>query len=187
MRKCFVILGALCSLGVSGCWKSTHHGPGDDDTTGDGDADGDGDGDIDGDADGDVDLDGGFQEPDAYIDPGCETDPPDPWEGEVVWTCDPYTNEGCDVEAGEACYPYIVYPASPCEEEQYGSSCGYEGAGGDGDPCNGTTDCQAGYACFVTGQGTQCLALCSSTGDGNRCPPGLMCMPTDIPEVGACE
>ena len=187
MPKNYVILLAVCAAGLSGCWKSTHVGPGDDDTEGDGD--GDVDGDVDGDSDGDIDggPDSGFHEPDPYIDPGCETDPPEPWEGEVVWACDPYTNEGCNLEAGEACYPYIVYPASPCEEEQYGSACGYQGGGGHRDPCNGTTDCQAGYACFVTGEGTQCLSLCSSTGHGNRCPAGLLCLPTDIPEVGACQ
>ena len=187
MTKTSVILLSMCLTGLSGCWKSTHHGPGDDDTSTDGDADVDGD--VDGDSDADLDggLDGSFHEPDAYIDPGCETDPPEPWDGEVIWACDPYTNEGCNIDAGEACYPYIVYPADPCQEEQYGSACGYEGAGGHRDPCEGTTDCQAGFSCFVTGEGTQCLALCSSTGTEQRCPAGLVCLPTDIPEMGACQ
>jgi hypothetical protein len=39
----------------------------------------------------------------------------------------------------------------------------------------------------VTGEGTQCLALCASTGEGPRCEAGLFCLPTDIPEVGACQ
>lgn len=187
MTKSDVIAALLCLSGVSGCWKSVRHGPGDDDTGGDGDSDADADADGDGDIDGDADLDGGFHEPDAYIDPGCETDPPEPWEGEVEWTCDPYTNEGCDPDAGEACYAYIVYPADPCTEEQYGSSCAAEGWGGQGDHCAGTTECQSGYACFVTGEGTQCLALCSILGGEPRCPPGLVCGWTDIPEMGACQ
>jgi hypothetical protein len=187
MAKSSVIWLVMCWLGLSGCWKSTHHGADDDDTSGDGDADIDGDVDVDVDVDGDADLDGGYHEPDAYVDPGCGDQPPPPWDGEVVWTCDPYTNSGCNVDAGEACYPYIVYPADRCQQEQYGSSCGPAGYGGDGDPCVGTTDCQAGFACFVTGEGTQCLALCSSTGMDRRCAAGLVCLPTDIPEVGACQ
>jgi hypothetical protein len=186
MTKSFMILATVCLPIVSGCWDSARHDGGDDDTSDDGG--GDVDVDSDGDGDTDADLDGGgFQEPDAYVDPGCETDPPEPWQGHVEWSCDPYTNEGCNVEAGEACYAYIVYPTDPCTEEQYGSECAVEGPAGQGDHCEGTTDCQAGYSCFVTGEGNQCLALCAILGGEPQCPPGLVCGWTDIPEVGACQ
>jgi hypothetical protein len=186
MTKSGLISALLCLSGVSGCWKSARSDGGDDDTGGDAGADGDADGDVDGDSD--ADLDGGtFHEPDAYVDPGCETDPDEPWEGQVDWACDPYTDEGCDLTNGEACYAYIVYPTDPCSEEEFGSACAIEGWAGQGEHCSGTTDCQSGYSCFVTGEGTQCLSLCAILGGEPQCPAGLVCGWTDIPEVGACQ
>jgi hypothetical protein len=117
--------------------------------------------------------------PDRYIDPGCDAGDPI-----TSFACELYTNVGC--LSGEACYPYVIYPSDPYGQEEYGSFCYPAGPGTQGSPCTDSSQCAAGHACFVTGQGTQCLRFCSLTGGEPRCPPGLICGWTDNPAIGAC-
>lgn len=100
------------------------------------------------------------------------------------------TNLSCDVleqdcPPGQACYGFIEYVEGECLREIYTTTCLTPGSGGQGDPC--VDWCQAGYECFVTGEGTQCLAVCDIHGGGRTCPPGLICGPTDFPGIGACH
>ena len=118
---------------------------------------------------------------DEYVDPGCPDKPPP----EQNFTCDPYAQGNGDCLPGEACYITVEYPMEPCDPEVYGSFCYPAGPGGQGAPCNGTLDCQAGYCCVVTGSGTQCVQLCSLTGD-DGCPAGMVCEPIDVVGYGGC-
>ena len=131
--------------------------------------------------------DGGGFEPDspftydAYLDPGCDAGelPPPP-----LPECDPYVPSTC--APGEGCYPYTIYPEGSCGEEQYSTYCAMAGPGLQGDHCFGGTDCAAGYHCFVTGEGTQCLELCDQTAVPPDCPRGRICGSTDLLGYGAC-
>jgi len=116
-----------------------------------------------------------------YVDPGCPDQPP-PLES---FQCDPYAQGNGDCASGEACYIYVEYPPEPCGQEIYGAVCGPAGFGGQGDPCYGGIDCQAGHVCVVTGSGNQCVQLCPLTGNDN-CPPGLVCEPIDVEGFGGC-
>lgn len=131
--------------------------------------------------------DGGGFEPDspfaydAYVDPGCdagELPPPPPPQ------CDPYVPSTC--APGEGCYPFTIYPEGSCGEEQYSTFCAPAGPGMQGDHCFGGTDCAAGYHCFVTGEGTQCLKLCNQMLVPPDCPRGRICGSTDLLGYGAC-
>jgi hypothetical protein len=121
----------------------------------------------------------------GYVDPGCPdaTAPPPEFE------CDPLGPNTCP--EGQACYPFINYPSKPCDFEVYGASCAKAGFTQQGEPCGQVTPgsvslCAPGLSCFITGQGTECLKLCQITGP-NVCPPGLLCLPTDVEGVGACD
>ena len=46
--------------------------------------------------------------------------------------------------------------------------------------------CQAGYDCFITGQGDVCLKLCDLNGP-DTCTDGLICDTTDVEGIGACD
>jgi hypothetical protein len=97
--------------------------------------------------------------------------------------CDPFaTTSGC--ARGEACYPFVDYPTGPCDREEYGTRCGPAGSGQQGDPCP-MGRCSPRFVCVVTGQGNQCIELC--TMDGPRdCAPGLVCQPIDVEGFGGC-
>lgn len=130
---------------------------------------------------GSIPKDGGADGFDAFIDPGCKNTPP-PIED---FHCDPYDQGNGDCGPGDACYIYVQYPDEPCGQEVYGAVCAPAGPGGQGDPCDGPTDCQAGTACVVTGSGTQCVVLCPLTGPSG-CPGGTVCEPIDVQGFGGC-
>jgi len=121
----------------------------------------------------------------GYVDPGC----PDATAPEPEFECDPLGANTCPT--GQACYPFIHYPSKPCDFEVYGASCSKAGFTQQGEPCGQVTPgsvslCAPGLSCFITGQGTECLKLCQLTGP-NVCPAGLLCLPTDVEGVGACD
>jgi hypothetical protein len=125
--------------------------------------------------------DGGQWWPDADTDeigPVC----PDPGPPVRAWVCDILAQ---DCGSGEGCYGWIEPSPDPCRQEVYRSQCLPGGFGGQGDPCD--QSCQPGLECFITGEGTQCLYVCDILGSERRCPPGLICSPTDMPGVGACS
>ncbi len=122
--------------------------------------------------------------PDAlteFIDPGCKDKPP-PIED---FQCDPNNQNNGDCLPGEGCYIYVDYPEDPCGQEIYGALCVPEGFGQQGDPCFGAQDCAGGFACVVTGSGTQCVELCPLQG-ADGCPSGLVCEPIDVEGFGGC-
>lgn len=123
---------------------------------------------------------------DVWVDPGCPGGPVERDGGAVfVRTCDPYAPGACG--PGAACYPVVTYPTGPCGDEVFLTECWPAGPGGQGDHCVSTFDCEHGYSCFVTGEGNQCLQLCDQSGGEPRCPRGLICGWTDLPEFGACN
>jgi hypothetical protein len=100
------------------------------------------------------------------------------------WECDAFTQSGC--ASDEACQPFVAYPSGPCDFERYGTSCVAAGKGTQGDPCGNFEDsCARGYVCVKTGQGVQCIGLCSLQGAA-RCRPGLLCQPIDVEGFGGC-
>ncbi|KYF53316.1 hypothetical protein BE08_40930 [Sorangium cellulosum] len=115
-----------------------------------------------------------------YVDPGC----PDV-EPITDFACDPHDQSSGHCAPGDGCFIYVQYPAEPCGQEIYGAYCAPAGSGGQGDPCSGRGECGAGFACVVTGSGTQCVQLCQLSGD-DRCSPGLVCEPIDVAGMGGC-
>jgi hypothetical protein len=149
------------------------------DAGGDSDTDSDTDSDVDAGADsGPSPWDAGYRE-DVYVDPGCADAGAPPTD----YQCDLFDGGSCGY--GMACYPYIFYPEDPCLEEGYGSVCDAAGTGAQDDFCDGAQDCGAGLACFQSGEGKRCLQLCPLVG-ASGCPPGRICAPTDVPDMGAC-
>jgi hypothetical protein len=127
-------------------------------------------------------LDGGKDALPDYVDPGC----PDGGGSPIyMFSCDPYEQFNGDCLPGEGCFIFVDYPIEPCGPETYGSFCAPPGFGGQGDSCGGGFDCQAGFVCVVTGAGTQCVELCSLTGD-DGCAAGLVCEPIDVEGFGGC-
>ncbi|MRG98359.1 hypothetical protein [Polyangium spumosum] len=120
---------------------------------------------------------------DEYVDPGCPSTPP-PIED---FQCDPFDqlNSGCF--PGEGCFIFVSYPDEPCGQEVYGAFCAPAGTGVQGDPCGSGSGlwCAAGFACVVTGSGTQCVKLCPLDGNDD-CPSGLVCEPIDVEGFGGC-
>ena len=123
--------------------------------------------------------------PDASLpdadDPGCKNKPPPI----LNYECDPYNQFNGNCAPGEACYIYVEYPSEPCGQEEYGAFCYPQGPGGQGAPCGGALDCQAGFVCVITGSGTQCVELCNLYGE-DGCPPGLVCETIDVEGFGGC-
>lgn len=126
-------------------------------------------------------ADGGKDALPDYTDPGC----PDAGPPITDFQCDPYNQNSGSCAPGEACYIYVQYPPEPCAQEIYGALCAFAGPGKQGDPCGGAQDCSAGYACVVSGSGTQCVMLCKLEGN-DGCPPGLVCEPIDVEGFGGC-
>lgn len=124
-------------------------------------------------------TDSGFGGSGGYVDPGCpDAAPPPPMK-----ECEPFaTPTGCPT--GEACYPFVQYPAKKCDQEVYGTFCAPAGSGKQGDPCGGNL-CAANHVCVITGVGTQCVQMCPLTGE-DGCPPGLFCVPIDVQGFGGC-
>ncbi len=126
--------------------------------------------------------DGGDDVRSEYVEPTC----PDAGPALIANECDPFAPRAT-CPSGLVCYPFVDYPdaGDPCAREQYGAECVLEGHGTQGEGCS-TGPCSAGFACVVTGQGTQCARLCH-TARPDDCPRGLLCIPMDIePGVGAC-
>jgi hypothetical protein len=172
-------LAALLCLILGGCPASHRRGHGDGDSDTDSDVDADSDSDFDAGADANPGpFDAGFHE-DVWIDPGCA----DAGAAPTDYRCDLFDPGACGY--GMACYPTIDYPPGECAQELYGSACFEEGSGGQDDYCEGALDCRSGFACFQSGEGERCLQLCPLVGDSG-CPPGLICAPTDVPDMGAC-
>jgi hypothetical protein len=126
--------------------------------------------------------DGGGDIHSEYVEPTCPDAGPPP----VTNECDPFDPRvACPL--GWACYPFVTYPdgGDPCAREQYGAECLPEGRGTQGEACSSSL-CSAGFACVVTGQGTQCAQLCRISSPGD-CPRGLLCITMDVePGVGSC-
>lgn len=120
-------------------------------------------------------------EPPPFIDPGCPPLAAAPPDNE----CDPL-EPAAACPAGQACFPYVIYPSMPCEVERYGARCQAVGPGVQGDPC-ARQGCAAEHICISTGRGTQCARICSFSGDApDVCEPGLLCLPIDIEGFGGC-
>lgn len=116
-----------------------------------------------------------------YEDPGCpDTGPP-----VTDFACDPYDQASGFCAPGEGCFIFVQYPDEPCGQEIYGAFCAPAGPGRQGDPCSGGSQCGAGFACVVTGSGTQCVELCALSGDDD-CAPGFVCEPIDVAGMGGC-
>ena len=116
-----------------------------------------------------------------YEDPGCpDTGPP-----VTDFACDPYDQASGFCAPGEGCFIFVQYPDEPCGQEIYGAFCAPAGPGRQGDPCSGGSQCGAGFACVVTGSGTQCVELCALSGDDD-CDPGFVCEPIDVAGMGGC-
>jgi len=118
---------------------------------------------------------------DPFVEPRC-TDAPPPIED---YSCDPYDQDNGDCVIGEACYIFVEYPSEPCGQEIFGTFCLPEGPGGQGEPCGGPMECQAGFLCVVGDSGTQCVQFCPLEGASN-CPGGLVCEPIDVEGFGGC-
>lgn len=120
-------------------------------------------------------------EPPPFEEPGC------PPMGMLpsIEECDPLAaTSGCP--SGESCFPYVDYPAGPCEVERYGTRCYPAGPGTQGDSC-AQQGCAADHICVSTGRGTQCARLCGLDADArNVCSAGLLCLPIDIEGFGGC-
>jgi hypothetical protein len=121
----------------------------------------------------------------SYVDPGCPDAAPPPTQ----FDCDPYGANQCP--DGEACFPWVDYPTSPCGFETYGASCSPAGTQQQGDPCGNVTPgsialCAPGFVCVIAGEGdAQCVELCKLQGP-NTCPHGLLCLPVDVEGIGGC-
>jgi hypothetical protein len=98
--------------------------------------------------------------------------------------CDPFAGyTGCG--AGERCTPFVQYAATECQREVFGTMCVVAGTGVQGDDCTRTT-CAEHHVCVTTGQGNQCVRLCTLTGGLDDCPPGLLCQPLDVDGFYIC-
>jgi hypothetical protein len=122
----------------------------------------------------------GFGGTGGFIDEGCpDAEPPPPQK-----ECDPFEKPSTTCGFGTACYPYVIYPQHKCEFEIYGTLCAPVGTGKQGDPCL-SENCDEGFVCVLTGQGTECVQLCQLTGE-DLCPNGLFCLPIDVEGFGGC-
>lgn len=182
-RLLLVVLAASMGAGSAGamavgCGDTIRVDPGE---GGGGSDDGGVDGRADGNGGSSGHLDGGKDALPDYVDPGC----PDAGPPIYDYQCDPYAQFNGDCAPGEGCYIYVEYPSEPCASEVYGSFCGPQGGGVQGDSCGGGFDCAGGFVCVVTGSGTQCVQLCPLTGD-DGCPAGLVCETIDVEGFGGC-
>src|SRR5215470_2290662 len=62
---------------------------------------------------GKIDGGSGFGGTGGFIDPGCPDAAPPPPD----YQCDPYGPNQCP--PGQGCYPYVIYPSAPCDQEHY--------------------------------------------------------------------
>lgn len=126
-------------------------------------------------------TDGGKDVFDEYIEPPC----PDAGPPIQSFLCDPYDQNNGDCLPGDGCYIFVEYPTEACGQEVYGSFCAPAGTGSQGDPCGGPQSCGPGFVCVVSGSGTQCVELCSLSGQ-DGCPSGLVCESIDVEGFGGC-
>jgi hypothetical protein len=125
-------------------------------------------------------TDGGAREDATYTDPVCKDAGPAPPQNR----CDAFQQTGC--RSGEGCYPFVVYPSGPCEQERYGTNCSPAGSLATGQPCGGGgARCAPGNVCVITGSGTKCMHICR-LGEANACPEGQICSPVDVAGYAAC-
>lgn len=117
-----------------------------------------------------------------FVEPTCPDTPRPPPTVE----CDAFAPQGASgCPKGQGCFPFVQYPDGACDSEQYGAMCAPAGTGTQGTACDGATSCSAGFACVISGSGTQCVKLCELTKSGT-CPDGFVCEPVDVPGYGAC-
>jgi hypothetical protein len=116
----------------------------------------------------------------GYVDPGC----PDAGAKMNVFGCDPFLQNG-QCPPGDGCYIFAAPPQTLCGAEVYGSACAPEGAGTQGESCNGDQDCRGGFTCVISGSGNQCSQLCPIQGNSG-CPAGMVCEPIDVQGFGGC-
>jgi hypothetical protein len=110
-----------------------------------------------------------------------------PCEDTSALSCDPFTNAGCDADAGLACSFYA--------ETEGGSgtfACLTDSTALEGEHCDADEGpwCGPALACFSgTGEPSLCTRLCC--GDEDCATSGAACAPFDYPNVegpfGACE
>jgi hypothetical protein len=120
-------------------------------------------------------------EPPPFVDPGC----PPVISRPPIDECNPLGEpSGCP--EGESCFPFVDYPAGPCEVERFGTMCMRAGSGTQGDSC-AREPCATDHICVSTGRGTLCARLCGLAVDApDVCSPGLLCLPIDIEGFGGC-
>ena len=114
-----------------------------------------------------------------YQDPGC------PPETKVVGVheCEVgIPSVGCG--PGNRCVPYVIY-GERCRTEEVGTRCTIAGTAAQGDDC-AVEACADGYVCVSAGSGFECAQICTNQGGRSNCPPGLLCMPLDVPDRFVC-
>jgi hypothetical protein len=114
-----------------------------------------------------------------YQDPGC---PPET-KIQGVNECQVGTpSVGC--APGDRCVPYVVY-GERCRTEEVGTRCAVAGPAVQGDDCT-SESCADGFVCVSAGSGFECAQICTNSGGKSNCPPGLLCMPLDVPDRFVC-
>jgi hypothetical protein len=123
---------------------------------------------------------GGASNGGAYDDPGCPDTPP----SDVIDECDPHgAFSGC--APGERCIPTVQY-ADDCGTEVFGTECVPAGTGRQGDDCTDEA-CAEHFVCVTTGQGNQCVRICTISPDGqDDCDPGFLCQTLDVDGYYIC-
>lgn len=114
-----------------------------------------------------------------FMDPGC----PDVQRMPGPNECDPFAPVS-ECDAGERCVPTVEYP-DDCGTERFGTVCAVAGPGIQGDDCE-VESCAARHVCVTTGQGSQCVQLCTRSPGGDDCPAGLVCEPLDVDGYYVC-
>lgn len=114
----------------------------------------------------------------TFEEPGC----PEPAERLQRIACERDVEDACP--AGQGCFPFVNYPANPCEPETFGTRCEPVGDAVQGQSCV-RRNCADGFLCVSTGGGTQCAQICELPGP-NTCAAGLICGSVDIEGFGVC-
>jgi hypothetical protein len=114
-----------------------------------------------------------------YQDPGC---PPETKITGVNECQVGMPSVGCG--PGERCVPYVIY-GERCRTEEVGTRCAMAGPAVQGEDCT-VESCADGFVCVSAGSGFECAQICTNVGGKSNCPPGLLCMPLDVPDRFVC-